>query len=88
MVSKTPSTAAFNTRSPGGGGGYPLSSRAKILSIAVASLEADGIACSDAGINPLRADPSNPASITVYEMDVRKAVCVKQIVRETAGMPA
>lgn len=53
---------------------------AKILSIAVSSLEAEGISCVNVGVNPLRAVPSNPQSITEYIIDVRKAVCVNQVV--------
>lgn len=50
-------------------GGYPAVTNAKILSIAVASLEADGISCVNVGINPLRVDPNNPQSVTEYAID-------------------
>lgn len=62
------------------GQGYPFAIGAKILSIAVSSLEADGISCVNVGVSPVRSDPTNPASITEYIIDTRKAVCVNQVV--------
>lgn len=58
------------------GQGYPLAIGAKILSIAVSSLETDDISCVNIGINPLNVEGSN---LTEYVIDTRKAVCVKQV---------
>lgn len=36
-----------------GAGGYPAASHANLLSLAVSSLEADGIACTNVAITPI-----------------------------------
>jgi hypothetical protein len=63
-------------------GGYPAVTGAKILSLAVSSLEADGISCTSVGVNALRADANNPQSITEYVIDLRKAKCVTQVANQ------
>lgn len=59
------------------GQAYPFAIGAKILSIAVSSLEADGISCVNVGINPL---PVEGSVLTEYVIDTRKAVCVHQVI--------
>ena len=59
------------------GQGFPLKiGAAKILSIAVSSLETEGISCVNIGINPLIVEGQ---TTTEYVIDTRKAVCVKQV---------
>ncbi len=65
-----------------GGGGYPAATGAKILSIAVSSLETDGLSCVNVGINPILADPENVGrtGLAEYIIDTRKAQCVRQVI--------
>lgn len=60
---------------------YPKAKGAKILSIAVSSLETDGISCINVGISALNLDPK-VSKRTQYVIDTRKAVCVKQTIEE------
>ena len=59
------------------GQGYPVAINAKILSIAVSSLETEGISCVNIGVNPLSVEGE---TTTEYVIDTRKAVCVKQVI--------
>ncbi|GAB5036757.1 Hypothetical protein NocV09_04800160 [Nannochloropsis oceanica] len=59
------------------GQAYPFATAAKILSISVSSLETEGIACVNVGVNALNVEGSK---LTQYVIDLRKAVCVKQII--------
>ncbi len=61
------------------GQGYPLAIGAKILSISVSSLETEGISCVNVGVSALIVEGSNR---TQYVIDLRKAVCVKQVIDE------
>lgn len=45
---------------------YPRAIRAYILSVAVSSLEFDGVACSNVAVNAIRSDPNNDRSYTQY----------------------
>lgn len=58
------------------GQAYPFAIGAKILSIAVSSLETEDISCVNIGVNPLDVEGSR---LTEYVIDTRKAVCVKQV---------
>lgn len=61
------------------GQGYPARTGAKMLSLAVSSLETDGISCVNIGVSYLNAPGS---TLTEYVIDTRKAVCVKQTIDE------
>ena len=66
------------------GSPYPLGvTQAKILSLAVSSLETDGVACTNVAISPILVkDPANPTrtGLAEYIVDARKATCVKQTI--------
>lgn len=53
---------------------YPNGRATEIKSIAVSSLEIDGLSCVNVGVSPLTV-----GRLTQYVIDTRKAVCVKQV---------